>query len=589
MKYSIKFGIFIFFTFIIFVGVLFVIGKYIIYDAYQNNFINRIESIGKVFIIEAKRNFIEKNYKNLKINIRNLVDNEPSISKLILVLKDIEIEYPKNVYTNIEKDKIISLPIIFAKNSFTDIKNFIGKTTGNIKIIPNYSLLYSDFKKAFIYFFISGIVFAIFFAFIIWVRIKKEIEIYLEYFVNFFEKKIQNNMDENIFLGEFKNIYNKILKILNRFKKVENELIEKQKMQAIITLTSGIAHEINNKLTPILGYSDVLLKNKNFSENEKDRYLKSIKNSALRARDIIKTMIDLKSGITILENKSCELISTIKNVIKIFNYDYRSQGKKEPINLKILTNSELFVGIAPNHLQQIMYNIIENSFEAYSKKQEKSVDVIIKEDNQYIFLEIIDYGCGIDEDNIDKVFEPFFTTKKPDKVGLGLSIVYSLIKGYKGSIEITSRKNEKTRVLVKLPKLLNSKLKSEMDSKELYLNKKIIAIFSKNEDVIETIIKLLNDSGYEIHVEKSLKKLKNNIKMRKYDLIICDSEIGELTGLDVYFIIKEMFPYYQNHFLLLGNMDDYADIIKNEKIVMLKKPFDGDELKYSLFKLFSEF
>jgi two-component system, cell cycle sensor histidine kinase and response regulator CckA len=256
----------------------------------------------------------------------------------------------------------------------------------------------------------------------------------------------------------------KYLKELNKtweeLIKSEARLRHSQKLQTIGTLTSGIAHEFNNLLTPILGYSEILLQ----SIDNKDSIhedLWEINKSALRAKEIIEQILVFSRNDNVA-SKAMPL--RVDYVVKESTKLIKSIL---PNNIKVIENinsSELIIGSA-TQLQQVLLNLYTNAYHAMKANggtlelNVDAIDIIGAEskelniaEGRYIKVRVKDTGLGMDEETINRMFDPFFTTKETGEgTGLGLSVVHGIIKNHSGSIVVKSQLYVGTTIDIYLP------------------------------------------------------------------------------------------------------------------------------------------
>ncbi len=229
---------------------------------------------------------------------------------------------------------------------------------------------------------------------------------------------------------------------------VRAQLIESEKFSIIGQLVAGVAHEINNPLTSIIGFSELI----ELTEEATPRienYNNKIKTSALLCRSIVEKLLSF-SRKSKGEKAAVEIHSVIENSIDLVEFELKKNGIKlifEPASYtpSIIANSF--------ELQQVFLNIIGNSCHAVSENREKAGRITIKTETRENMVRIIfqDNGPGIPEENLKKIFEPLFTTKPKGKgTGLGLSICFEIVKGYGGNIFVGNTA-EGARFIVELP------------------------------------------------------------------------------------------------------------------------------------------
>ncbi len=256
----------------------------------------------------------------------------------------------------------------------------------------------------------------------------------------------------------------KYLKQLNetwdKLIKSEARLRHAQKLETIGLLTSGIAHEFNNLLSPIIGYSEILLDsitdNKDITED-----LMEIKKSALRSQEITNQILDFSRKDTLTAKiKPIKVEDVIMDSIKLIK-------SIQPRNIKIELNIRCngLIVADKTQMEQVLMNLYTNAYHAMGEKEgileinADEVDITFKEsglyglsEGKYVKIQVIDSGIGMDEEIASKIFDPFFTTKESGEgTGLGLSVVQGIIKEHNGSIIIKSKVNVGTTVNIYLP------------------------------------------------------------------------------------------------------------------------------------------
>lgn len=222
------------------------------------------------------------------------------------------------------------------------------------------------------------------------------------------------------------------------------QLIQSEKLAAIGLLASNIAHEINNPLGGVLAYSQILL-----SEADPNSLLytdlKDIESACNRCKKIIFNLLDFSRDSSSDNKKILNLKNLIEDTLPLVNAVIKGQ--------KLLLNIEkdVFIFGLQGQLQQVFFNLITNS--AHATSTGGTIEVKAKKtDSDFSIIEVSDNGCGISEDIISHIFEPFFTTKeKGVGTGLGLFVVYGIIKDHNGSIEVKSKIGEGTNFIIKLP------------------------------------------------------------------------------------------------------------------------------------------
>ena len=241
-------------------------------------------------------------------------------------------------------------------------------------------------------------------------------------------------------------------------RKLENQLIQSQKMESIGTLAGGIAHDFNNILTAILGYSELA---KQEAKNEKQALrIEEITTAGWRARDLVKQILTF-SRQTVTEKSVVQISPIIKEALKLLRASIPTTIEiREDINPQ---DDTVFAN--PTQIHQILMNLCTNSYHAMRKKggvlgitldnleiqtMEKVAFNLVP--GRYVRLTVSDNGSGMDQTTQEKAMEPYFTTKpKGEGTGMGLAIIHGIIKSLDGHLAIYSEPDKGTSVKVYLP------------------------------------------------------------------------------------------------------------------------------------------
>ncbi|MBW4633227.1 MAG: PAS domain-containing protein [Iphinoe sp. HA4291-MV1] len=289
-------------------------------------------------------------------------------------------------------------------------------------------------------------------------------------------------------------------------KELEAQFLRAQRLESIGTLASGIAHDLNNVLTPIIASTQLLL-HVEFSEEKRQRYLTIVESSAKRAAALVKQVLQFARGF-----ESQRTIVQLEHLLQEF----------KQVTLETFPKSiEIYINIAPDlwtvlgdvtQLQQIFMNLCLNARDAMPNGGMLSIsaeNLFIDENfvrmnpdakvGSYIVVTVCDTGIGISPEIIDRIFEPFFTTKEVSRgTGLGLSTVFGITKNYGGFVKVYSEIGQGTEFKVYLPALEGTISQSVEDIELLTGNGELI-LFVDDELAIQEISKtLLSTHNYEV-------------------------------------------------------------------------------------------
>lgn len=243
---------------------------------------------------------------------------------------------------------------------------------------------------------------------------------------------------------------NQLSQALNELNATRDQLIHAEKMASLSTLTSGIAHEINNPLNFIAGGLTGLERyfSKTDVEQEKNinLFLSAIKTGMQKTEKIVSAMHQLNRQNSKYTDQ-CNINEILMNCIEILQ---TSNTHNVNFETKLCSKSPIIRGNI-GELHQVFVNIITNAIQSITNQGTISITTFAKESS--IEITIKDTGCGIPKDILTKITDPFFTTKTPQEgVGLGLSVADNIIRSHQGQLTISSEINKGTTVIVTLPK-----------------------------------------------------------------------------------------------------------------------------------------
>ncbi|MDM8535526.1 response regulator [Desulfobacterales bacterium HSG17] len=321
----------------------------------------------------------------------------------------------------------------------------------------------------------------------------------------------------------------------------EHRLRQAQKMEAIGTLAGGIAHDFNNILHPILGYSEMLLDD--IPEHSPFRNsLNKIYGGTLRAGELVKQILTFARQGTD-EFKLMKMQPVIKEALKLIR-------SAIPTTIDIKQDIRADCGIIkadPTQIHQIVMNLTTNAYHAMGdsggklkvslKEIESSEYNIITPDTPhgvYACLTVSDTGKGMHKDVIQKIFDPFFTTKEKGKgTGMGLSLVYGIIKNMNGAIQVNSKLGKGTEFKIYIPLIKESS--EEQDTKtniSIQGGPEHILLVDDEEPIVAMTKQMLNRLGYQVtsHIS-SLDALESfRAAPDQFDMIITDMAMPNMAG-----------------------------------------------------------
>jgi len=225
------------------------------------------------------------------------------------------------------------------------------------------------------------------------------------------------------------------------------KVMESERLALVGQLAAGVAHEINNPLTGIVTYSQLLLE-KNPGEGSTRASLQKIVTQANRCRKIVRGLLDF-SRQSKPDERPCNVNTVLQECVSLVANQALFQ------NIEIVRNlaEDLpLVPMDPSQIQQVFLNLILNAAEATPAEGRLNLTTRMASSGRAVEIEFADTGCGIKEADLERIFEPFFTTKGARRgTGLGLAISYGIVKEHRGSIGVRSTVGKGTTFVVSLP------------------------------------------------------------------------------------------------------------------------------------------
>ena len=324
-------------------------------------------------------------------------------------------------------------------------------------------------------------------------------------------------------------------------RKLQSQLQQAQKMEAIGNLAGGIAHEFNNVLSIIVGNAELAMDHVPGSNPAKE-HLREICIASLRAREVVRQILSFARK-TMTSMKPLEIKAIVNETVKLMRASIPTMIE---IRVSMPAEPKMVLG-DPTEIHQILINLCTNS--AHSMKQkggflqvglsDSKLDEITAahyEDmvpGEYVKLSVEDTGEGIAPDVLEKVFEPYFTTKEFGAgSGMGLAVVHGLVKKCKGAIHITSTVGKGTIVEVLFPKIDREAPEESVTEHKLPMGKEKILLVDDDESIIRMVRQMLERLGYSVlDMTDSLAALERfRSNQDEFDLVISDMSMPRMAG-----------------------------------------------------------
>ncbi|MCK9328669.1 MAG: response regulator [Candidatus Cloacimonetes bacterium] len=390
---------------------------------------------------------------------------------------------------------------------------------------------------------------------------------------------------------------------VTEIKKKETQLIQAQKMETVGTLAGGLAHDFNNILNGIVGTLSIMKhkfhKDKIIEPERMASYMEILDNSSNRATDLVQQLLSLSRKQDI-DFSAIDLNIALRNVIKICQNTF---DRKIVINSSFADQKAIVWG-SLSHIEQILLNLCINAYHAMTMMRKVSSDKenvlslaldYIKTDPIFIGqhqeateefywkIQIGDTGVGMNQSVLSKIFEPFFTTKGKDKgTGLGLTMVYNIVKEHKGFIDVYSEIDLGTTFHLYFPVFAQDPVVEIVkESDKVFADRGLVLIIDDEPLVRNTAKEMLEIIGYNVEMavdgDNGIERyfeLKDQIKF-----VILDMIMPKKSGKEVFYVIKEDNPDVKVILASGFKQDERVDeVLQAGATAFIQKPFTLDKL-----------
>ena len=384
---------------------------------------------------------------------------------------------------------------------------------------------------------------------------------------------------------------------IDRRRRLQDQLIQSQKMEAIGRLSAGVAHDFNNLLSAILGYSDLLLGSNSDSLGSERAYVEGIKEAGEKAAALTTQLLAFSRQqvmATRVVNLN-EVVAQLENLLR--------RVIEEDIDLRTdFLDGDLFVRIDPGQMEQVLLNLVVNACDAMGDGGHLEITTgLVKSTNaqpchpdvppgQYVTLAVADDGTGIEPGVRDRIFEPFFTTKVSGQgTGLGLAMVYGIVNQSRGHITVDSEPGVRTTFTLYLP-LARSAPKPEpvaLPENQASSGPETILLVEDEQSVRRVVREILKSRGYTVLAAEDGRVALETAKGYDgvIDLLLTDVMMPHVKGPELADRLQRLRPELKVVYMSGYNEESVlGERLCTGATVLIRKPFAPEVLAREIRK-----
>lgn len=378
----------------------------------------------------------------------------------------------------------------------------------------------------------------------------------------------------------------------NELTRLQGQLVQAEKLSAIGELVSGVAHELNNPLTSIIGFSELLLTAPEPGSIQKR--LKIIQSEALRCSKIIENLLAFARR-EAFSPRETDLHALLKRTLEIKARPFLLNDIEVKIDFE---DSFPAVSADESQIQQVFMNILNNAQQAMMEKTDRRT-LVIEGRRKEGFIQIVfkDSGPGIPEALLPKIFDPFFTTKPVGVgTGLGLSVSYGIIKAHGGRLFAESRRGVGAQIYIELPikpigvpvrEGAEEAAESPSRGDRAVLSGKRILVVDDEAHIVEMIRNALLQRGADVTTAPDGPEALAWIERRPFDLILTDIKMPRMDGVDLFTSIIHLSSDFSGKVIFLTGdtlNPRTREFLDRGGHPFLAKPFEIEQLLNTVLK-----
>ena len=384
------------------------------------------------------------------------------------------------------------------------------------------------------------------------------------------------------------------LKTQTELQKTQQQIIKQERMAAIGQMASGIAHDFSNALMPVLGFSEILLARSDYLADKErlKQYLELINTSARDAMNIVGRLREFyRTKDKIEDLHEIDLNKLVEQAVGLTQPKWKDEAMARGASIQARTEFAPVPEFVGNEgaLREALTNLIFNAVDAMPNGGTLLFKTHVE--GSQIVLEVCDTGGGMSEEVARRCFEPFFSTKGKGGTGLGLSMVYGIVRRHEGTIDVKTKAGQGTTFSIRLP-IKNTSLEARLHAKSALRQsvRKLKILIVDDEPLVRQVVQeYFSSDGHKVHTAPGGKEAVELFSKNSFDLVITDRAMPEMSGDQLAEQIKKISP--QTPVIMLTG---FGELMKAKGEMptgvdhLLSKPITMDGCREALSLIFSE-
>ncbi len=363
---------------------------------------------------------------------------------------------------------------------------------------------------------------------------------------------------------------------LGKLRETQEHIIQRERLHALGRMASGIAHDFNNALAPILGFSELLLLRKEILANpEKVReYLEMIHRAAQDSATVVSRLREFyryREDAEVFAPVS--LNDLVQQVISLTQPKWKDEALAAGVTIKIKSEFSNVPSIYGNEaeLREVLTHLVLNAIDAIPHIGQITFRTFVRDEQA--LLQVIDNGVGMSDEVRARCLEPFFSTKEEHGTGLGLGIVYGIVRRHEGLIEIASKLGEGTTITLTLPLYKEQEVEKTAEPRPSTQALRVLVV--EDEPLVREVISVyLSEDRHHVEVAENGREGLEKFRLGQFDIVLTDRAMPEMNGDQLAAAVKSINPEMPV-MLLTGFGDLMSDAAERPQGVdlVVSKPF----------------